>query len=133
MRPKIHLLWQHAKIVRIQHFSEHSKVHPNFLTLNAFDRQCPSNCAALSGEHEDDQGNSSERAGTGKFSRRWVPYFLAPAQNFACVEASTEMLRALRAAKITILKELQQVTNPGSNIPLRPEKFLYDRQQMPFQ
>jgi hypothetical protein len=32
MRTKVYLLWQHAKIVGIHHFSEHSKVPPKFRT-----------------------------------------------------------------------------------------------------
>jgi hypothetical protein len=37
MRSKIHLLWQHAKIVRIHRFSEYSKVSPKFRTLAVVD------------------------------------------------------------------------------------------------
>jgi hypothetical protein len=57
--------------------------------------QCPSTCAALPAERTDVFGNSSERTGVEKFSRRWAPHFLLPAQKVARDEASTEMLRIL--------------------------------------
>jgi hypothetical protein len=37
--------------------------------------------------------------GMRKFSRRWVPYFLSPAQKFARVEASKTILRVLQGAE----------------------------------
>jgi hypothetical protein len=37
--------------------------------------------------------------GMRKFSRRWVPHFLSPAQQVACVEASKTILRVLQDAE----------------------------------
>jgi hypothetical protein len=37
--------------------------------------------------------------GMRKFSRRWVPHFLSPAQNVARVEASKTILRVLQDAE----------------------------------
>jgi hypothetical protein len=37
--------------------------------------------------------------GMGKFSRRWVPHFLSPAQKVARVEASKTILRVLQDAE----------------------------------
>jgi hypothetical protein len=39
MTIEIHLMWQHAKIKQIRHFSSHSKIPPEFRTLPVFDRQ----------------------------------------------------------------------------------------------
>jgi hypothetical protein len=39
MTTKIRYLWPHAKIIRIHHFSGHSKGHLTFRTLIAFDRR----------------------------------------------------------------------------------------------
>jgi hypothetical protein len=71
--------------------------------------------------------------GLKNFARRWVPYFLSPAQKVARVEASTEMLRILHESEESIVKKAQQVTTLDSNIPIRPQKILHDRRQILFQ
>jgi hypothetical protein len=41
-----------------------------------------------------------------KFSQRWVPHFLSPAQKFARVEASKTILRVLQDAELNDFEEI---------------------------
>jgi hypothetical protein len=71
--------------------------------------------------------------GMRKFSRRWVPHFLSPAQKVARVEASKTILRVLQDAESNDLKDLQRVMSPGSNTVIHLQQCFPGRHPRLFQ
>jgi hypothetical protein len=59
----------------------------------------PEYCAALSDEHADNHGNSSQRAGIEKFSRRWVPHFLFPLKKCSYLSIARDATNSARVGR----------------------------------
>jgi hypothetical protein len=51
-----------------------------------------------------------------KFSRRWMPHFLSPAQEVARVEASKTILWVLQDAESNDFEGVERVMSPDSDI-----------------
>jgi hypothetical protein len=68
-----------------------------------------------------------------KFSRRWVPRFLSPAQNVACVEASKTILRVLEDAESNDFEGIATGASPGSGAVIHFQSCLRGRHPRLFQ
>jgi hypothetical protein len=97
--------------------------------------QCPSTWAELPGKRADDYENSSERAGIEKFSRRWLPHLLSQPRKLLMWKHQQRCYEFYTSWKRTTWKDSQQLTSPGSAIPIfiLPQKCLHHVWQMSFQ
>jgi hypothetical protein len=71
--------------------------------------------------------------GMRKFSRRWVPHFLRPAQKLLASKHQKQYCEFYKTRNHMTLKELQRMMSPGSDTAMRLQQCLLGRHLRLFQ